>query len=256
MYIRILSPSPKTVVVMKMDDRALRIYELFRDVELLVPVNKDNINNYIIHADQVFGNGRGDRFYGIVGRKLRKRNKEGGREYIIMVPSITGLLDNNIKFCEFGIVFNTKNEFNLGVDLFLEGDYLQVGSGLLKVDKHRRMSWTILITPSCGNLVVLLKGLKGPDSILVPSVLTNLKFEGVAIVAGTCGYCGREEKMPDFLIPEPRIVYNPSSTVAGGQCLNFYAEGRDDGDLFRTGFAPPTFRVKSAKMNSSTLVVP
>ena len=46
-----------------------------------------------------------------------------------------------------------------------------------------------MIMDTGGDLVVVLKGLKGLDSILVPGVLTQQKFEGIAMIVGTAAPC-------------------------------------------------------------------
>ena len=113
-----------------------------------------------------------------------------------------------------------------------------------------------MISPTGSDLVVLFKGLKGLDSILVPGVLSHQNFEGIAMIVGTAGYCGREEEMPQFLLPEARSVYNPASQVAAKQLLAFKGEGRDVKDCYRTGFNPETFRIKSNNTNFPNLLVP
>ena len=83
-------------------------------------------------------------------------------------------------------------------------------------------------------MVVVIKGLKGQDSLMV---LYAQKFQGLPIVAGTAGYCGRNNPMSDYLLPEETHVYNPGSLVADRHLLAFYGEGTGQ-EYYRTGFMP------------------
>ena len=148
-------------------------------------------------AGQLFGDGTGRRFMEIAGEKVRKR-KDGKRSCVMAVPSTNILLD--ITMTSFAIIFNTPNEFITGINILLFAGFTQVGSGLIYVNRLRRISYSIVITPTGGDMVVVIKGLKGQDSLMVPTVLYEQKFQGLPIVAGTAGYCGRNTPMPDYLI--------------------------------------------------------
>ena len=149
-------------------DRAENIYELFKNNNILENItNKDN-ENYIELADQRFGDGMGRRFLEVAGKKVRKR-KDGTRSRVMAVPSTNILLD--ITMTSFAIIFNTTNEFITGIDVLLFAGFTQVGSGLIYVDRLRRISYTIVFTTNGGDMVVGTKGLKGQDSVMVPAVL-------------------------------------------------------------------------------------
>ena len=231
-------------------DRAKNIYELFKNNDILENITSKDIENYIEFADQLFGDGMGRRFVELAGEKVRKR-QDGTRSRVMAVPSTNILLD--ITMTSFAIIFNTTNEFITGINILLFAGFTQVGSGLIYVDRLRRISYTIVITPTGGDMVVVIKGLKGQDSLMVPGVLYAQKFQGLPIVAGTAGYCGGKTPMPDCLIPEETHVYNPGSVVADRHLLAFYGEGTGQ-EYYRTGFMPDTFRVKSDNLSENLMI--
>ena len=136
----------------------------------------------------------GRRFMEVAGEKVRKRKDETWSR-VMAVPSTNILLD--ITMTSFAIIFNTTNEFITGINILLFAGFTQVWSGLIYVDRLRRISYTIVITPTGGDMVVVIKGLKGQDSLMV---LYAQKFQGLPIVAGTAGYCGRNTPMPGYLL--------------------------------------------------------
>ena len=126
-------------------DRAKNIYELFKNNDILENITNKDIENYIEFADQPFGDGMGRRFMEVAaGEKVRKR-KDGTRSRVMAVPSTNILLD--ITMTSFAIIFNTTNEFITGINILLFAGFTQVGSGLIDVDRLRRISYTIVITP-------------------------------------------------------------------------------------------------------------
>ena len=129
-------------------DRAKNIYELFKNNNILENITDKNIENYIKFADQLFGDGMGRRFMEVAGEKVRKRKDETWSR-VMAVPSTNILLD--ITMTSFAIIFNTTNEFITGINILLFVGFTQVWSGLIYVDRLRRISYTIVITPTGGS---------------------------------------------------------------------------------------------------------
>ena len=87
----------------------------------------------------------GRRFMEVAGEKARKRKDETWSR-VMAVPSTNILLD--ITMTSFAIIFNTTNEFITGINILLFAGFTQVWSGLIYVDRLRRISYTIVITPT------------------------------------------------------------------------------------------------------------